>query len=307
MTQFVLDSGIEEFEDQYQGERIFLIGNGPSLDDTPLHKLSSEYSLAMNRINKIYDETEWRPSFYYVSQPPSHPEGPHKGERDYIQQNIALNIPCFLRSGYSQYDAENVHYMNVFYLHREPLFDDLSHGTVERMSVQALREFWSEDPSQLLYHYHSMYGAMQLIEYMGFEEIYLLGCDLGFKYLDPHMIFDSGMDPNRYQGPISSYLRTASEQGTLGRSFVNGVALKAIRNQYMSDFLNRFLSNSDSYFSSDYTERFRVHDGPRVNQEITKSHVIAQRICSSDGVGIYNATLGGELEVYERVDLEALI
>ena len=39
----------------YEGERLFLIGNGPSLEETPLEALESEYTMAMNRIDLIYE------------------------------------------------------------------------------------------------------------------------------------------------------------------------------------------------------------------------------------------------------------
>jgi hypothetical protein len=240
-------------------------------------------------------------------QPPTHPEAPHKGKQDYIRQNLELDIPCFLHSDYSQYSGKNIYHINCINLHGCDLFDDSCQGVVEKMSAGALREFWSEEPQNIIYHYHSMYGGMQLIKYMGFEKVYLLGCDLGFKYFNPHMIFNGGMDPHRYERTVYSYLRDAIKDGTLIKSFINGVALKLINNTYINGVLNAFLSNSDSYFSSDYTEQFRIHDGPRVDREITKSHMISKRMYEDDGLNIYNATIGGELEVYGRVDLEKVL
>jgi len=48
----------------FAGERLFLIGNEPSLADTPLDALQDEYLMAMNRIDLIYDAVDWRPDFY---------------------------------------------------------------------------------------------------------------------------------------------------------------------------------------------------------------------------------------------------
>jgi hypothetical protein len=266
----------------------------------------------MNKVNKIYDDTEWRPSFYYVSQPTSHPEGPHKGDRDHIKDNIELGIPCFLRSDYSKYTGENVYKLNVLNLHGVDLFDDISNDRIPEINLDILKEFWSDDPTKLIYHYHTMYGVLQMAKFMGFDEIYLIGCDLGFKYFDPHMIFNSGMDPIRYarreQGYTPfSYLREATARGNPFRSLINGIAAAALKDPYISKRLSIFKSNSDSYFSSDYTERFRIHDGPLVDEEITKSHLVTQRICSDDGIDVYNATIGGELEVYPRKNLSDIL
>jgi hypothetical protein len=307
MSKYILRNELKQFKNKYQGERIFIIGNGPSLDKTPLSRLNSEYSFAMNKINGTYSETDWRPSFYYVSQPTSHPEAPHKNGCDYIKENVELGIPCFLRSDYTQYTEKNVYHLNVSSLHSRPLFDNIPNEEISNIELDLLCEFWSDDISRLVYHYHTIYGVLQLAKYMGFNQIYLIGCDLGFEYFDPHMIFQNGMDPHRYQSDTYSYLKEAKGDGTFLQSFANGVVLKIIKNSLVNRFLNNFLSNADSYFSSDYTKRFRIHDGPRVDAEISKSHLVAKRICANDNIKIYNATLGGELDVYDRVNLNEVL
>lgn len=42
--------------------------------------------------------------------------------------------------------------------------------------------------------------------------------------------------------------------------------------------------------------------GNKFNDQILKSHIITNRILSSQNVNVYNTTLGGELEVYPRVN-----
>ena len=41
---------------KYKGERVFIIGNGPSLNKTPLDKLDGEFTFAMNRFYLMYDQ-----------------------------------------------------------------------------------------------------------------------------------------------------------------------------------------------------------------------------------------------------------
>ena len=55
---------MKDLQGKYEGERIFVIGNGPSLSETPLDKIDSEYSFALNKVNLVYKSTEWRPHFY---------------------------------------------------------------------------------------------------------------------------------------------------------------------------------------------------------------------------------------------------
>lgn len=47
--------------------RHWIIGNGPSLKETPLHLLKDEVTWGMNRINLLYDKTDWRPTYYFLN------------------------------------------------------------------------------------------------------------------------------------------------------------------------------------------------------------------------------------------------
>ena len=42
--------------------RAFIVGNGPSLNDTPLELLEGEVSYGVNAVHLIYDKTDWRPT-----------------------------------------------------------------------------------------------------------------------------------------------------------------------------------------------------------------------------------------------------
>ena len=46
--------------DQYVGKDILVVGNGPSLNKTPLDRINL-VSIGMNKINLIFDKTTWRP------------------------------------------------------------------------------------------------------------------------------------------------------------------------------------------------------------------------------------------------------
>lgn len=58
---------LERLKDSHKGERCFLIGNGPSLTGEDLHLLKDEYTFGTNMVYKIFDKTDWRPSFHCVS------------------------------------------------------------------------------------------------------------------------------------------------------------------------------------------------------------------------------------------------
>ena len=72
-----------------------------------------------------------------------------------------------------------------------------------------------------------------------------------------------------------------------------------------------------NHFTEDYWERLTIDGGKpyRITDQYAKkqarhirsAHIMAQEVCDKMGVKIYNATLGGELEVHQRVDFEDIL
>ncbi len=53
---------LEEFKDSLKGKPILIVGNGPSLNKTPLNEFQKIYSIGMNKISLIFGKTSWRPN-----------------------------------------------------------------------------------------------------------------------------------------------------------------------------------------------------------------------------------------------------
>lgn len=308
---------IESLKGKHDGERIFLVGNGPSLDKTPLDRLAGEYTFAMNKIHKIYTDTEWRPSFYFFGHHDLNPE-----KKRYVRHHIDLGIPCFINSNHRSVfgDKDNIYYFDKHYLKEGSTVEDvdfhqLTPDEVSNLPLDTLDGFWSDDVAGRLITYHSMYGVIQLASYMGFDEMYLIGCDLGDTYHAPHMIFESGLDPLKYENGREnlnknvSYLLDAVSSPTPFTSIINGIALKALHSRlyYLVGMLfsKIGLLHDEYHFGDDYIHQPR--DMSVLSEEITKSHIAAKRLSEPKGFEIYNATIGGDLEVYERVNLEKII
>jgi hypothetical protein len=101
----------------------------------------------------------------------------------------------------------------------------------------------------------SAFACSQILAYMGFNPIFLIGCDLGYKAFAP-----GEPDPNHF-----------------GKSYESGVFQRP-----------QVIHNID-------------------NPRYIESHKIIKRQAQRMGIKIYNASLGGELEVYERVDFYDVI
>lgn len=53
---------IERMKDLYAGKPMLVVGNGPSLNQTPLEKFSGVPAIGMNKIDLLFERTTWRPS-----------------------------------------------------------------------------------------------------------------------------------------------------------------------------------------------------------------------------------------------------
>lgn len=315
---------LASLKDEYEQERLFLIGNGPSLNQTPLEELDSEYTLAMNSITRIYSDTDWRPTFYCNFRPVNQRYTP---DTDVIVQNFTEETTCFI---YSEWEdrvpaAENVYYFDRWGLWGSP-FHSLTAEEITDAPIEFLSEFWSDNVANFLYYYHSMYGAVQIAAFLGFDELYFVGCDLGFEYSNPHMIFEDGLDPHLFEGGEYAYLRDSIKQGTPVESLINAIAMKVIKKKNQNEtfreiftkagsVLDRFVGQGmDELFDENYDDHFtdeyfdvEIMNRLHIEQETLNGHRATKRICEHKGIDIYNATLGGELDVYERVSLDSLL
>jgi FkbM family methyltransferase len=239
------------FHNKHKNTPVFMIGNGPSLSETPLDELRGMYSFAMNRIALIYGKVRWRPSFFICTSTNIARE---EWRRDIIK-TITLGTPSFIWDKLKQY-VEPYHFKNVAYV-------NCTHG--KEVTDSAPDDWWSYDASQRVCKFGtSMLPALQIAIYMGFNPIYLLGCDLGFK------------------PPI-----------------------QAVDNRKSSYDAGRQVQKDPNHFAADYGTPGCPPDV--LNTNMRAAHILARRAAERIGVAIYNATPGGDLDVYPRVDLRELL
>lgn len=232
---------IHKYKDLYKGKRCFLIGNGPSLkasDLTELHN-AGEITFAFNRIYNIFEETDWRPSFY-ISQD----EKMLKGCADIVddlQLNVKL-IPIQLH----WYHGINIHdalYFNMNWQQAENPCDFL----------------FSEDISKRIDCASTgMYTAAQLAVYMGFSKIYFIGVDHHFHI----------------------------SQNNKGEIIVDDSVKDYFSDKYNEDKDELYIPNTD---------------------KSTLTYIAMRNHCDRLGVKVYNATRGGRLEVFPRVEFDTLL
>ena len=307
------------YKNKFEGERVFFIGNGPSLSETPLHLLNSEHTFAVNKIYKKFGQTDWIPDIYLLV---------HSAERfsrwddrkkaiEAINEMANKGVLCFL---YSELKEIISTHPNISYLERSDLnntlFAEFDIDSLADIDHRLLYEFWSNDIELLVYAYHSAYVMYQICSHLGFDEIILVGCDLGFEYINPHMIFDNGLDPFRFQGGKIEYIKQAIDEDVLKESLVNAAAMKIIETtnsinsnithiEYITD---KFEPNEKDHFINNYWDRgLHIKDNKKLERQILREHAVAKELCYDNNIDIYNGTIGGELEVFPRVDITEVI
>lgn len=156
---------IKKLREICKGERCFVIGNGPSLRGEDLDRLKDEKTFAFNRIYHIYESTEWRPTYYMVT------------DKSIIKQLLKekiFDVESELAFVYSRklYKKWNSKCMQIDLKGRTPIHKEKF--VVEKLS-ESVDNFFSASQSVTI-------NAIELAVYMGFKEIYLLGVDHNFAY-----------------------------------------------------------------------------------------------------------------------------
>lgn len=229
---------IKKLREKYKGQkRCFIIGNGPSLNDTDLSLLKDEVTFAVNGFFLKADELNWTPTFYVVEDHLVAED--RKNEINKLKGSIKL-FPVYL--AYCLNEAKDT----IFYNHRG------------RISYPHGFDF-STDASKITYTGCTVvYSCMQLAYYLGFESIYLIGVDASYD-----------MPDDLQEG--CSY----------------GVGVLDMK------------SDDTNHFHPDYFGKgFRWHD-PQVDKMVD-AYEEAKKVLKKTSQRIYNATIGGKLEVFER-------
>lgn len=154
---------IRNLKDIHKGERCFVIGNGPSLNPQDLNLIKGEYSFGTNLVWIIYDKTEWRPTYYLCQD--------WKCLKT-VREN-ANELPGTKLIGYAASRMQDISIPDaICYL--QDKIPVLSRSNDMPMTYEC--DKCVVDGASVTI------SAIQFAVYMGFSEIYLLGCDNNYRY-----------------------------------------------------------------------------------------------------------------------------
>ncbi|MDD6193879.1 MAG: DUF115 domain-containing protein [Lachnospiraceae bacterium] len=145
-------------------KRCFVIGTGPSLTIEDLELLKEEFTFSVNSIVNCFHMTDWRPTCYVAQDPDARDEIEKYGVTKLTRE--CKYVLFAVKSGLLKYAGkmENIYYYNSMDVPYENL------------------PSFSSDATDIVYETSTViYSVLQLAYYMGFQEIYMLGIDLGFS------------------------------------------------------------------------------------------------------------------------------
>lgn len=234
---------LRKLKNTHCGEKCFVIGNGPSLSENDLSVLKEKniQTFCANRIFKIFDKTDWRPTYYVC-------------EDEFILEDIwkSINqinlgqkfIPIYAK-WYNDIKVNDA----IYYLQK---FNKDEAKAVEKSNL------FSESIDKYIVTRSSVtMTCIQIAIYMRFDEIYLLGVDHNFS----HMV-----DKN-------------------GNMIVDDNVKDHFGNQKNGTSETKGIFNVDA---------------------VTQAFMDVKAFAKSKNVKIYNATRGGKLEVFPRVDFDSI-
>ena len=219
---------LKDYENIHNGERCFIIATGPSLTMEDIEKLKDEYTFSMNSICKLYDQTDWRPTYFAIQD-----RHVFLSLEDTIRKH--KEVPVFI--------SDNIEWKYK----REPEWINFPTDTMYHSYDMKIGKYYakfSDDAYKIVYDGYSIaYSCIELAVYMGFKEIYLLGTDCTYTGPKEHFV-DSGVE-----------------------------------------------------------DRSRKFATPK----LVTAYEVAKEYADKHNIKIYNATRGGVLEVFPRVDLDNVL
>lgn len=147
-------------KDRYRGRRVFLIGNGPSLNQTPLYLLGDEYTMCFNRWDLMLERLCWRPTFYTT-----------------IDDRVLLDTVDIV----NQLTDESEY---AFYPDIHPYNVDFRNLIVRKPNVYWLfldRASFSDRLPYCGINKTVANVGLQVLSFLGFRQIYMLGVDMHYS------------------------------------------------------------------------------------------------------------------------------
>ena len=238
---------LRKFRNIHTGERCFVIGSGPSIKQQDLTILKDEITFTANWFVHHEHFDELVINYYCASDPNLWQQGDGFPETLYSPLNRNRDIVKFF-----EHTAKPVCKKGKLFADHQVYFIKLDYCR------KVLDNFVSLDPSKLVYHGGTVVidFCLPIAYYMGFQEVYLLGCDCDY-HVDE-----------------------------------------------VPDFSKAYFFDIKKHVVERCEDAIRASGW---DTSIFEAYEVMKSAFEKNSRKIYNATIGGKLEVFERVNLEDVV
>ena len=244
---------LEMLKGKYEGRRCFIMGNGPSLNQTRLELLKNEFVWGFNKIYLLFDRISWRPAFYVTND---RRLTEHISEEINGLINQLPKATFFFPDHFVKKELNNSYQHEQIYWYHEIPWDS---------SQDRQTPLFSRDPSKYVVNTATVtIAGLQLATYLGFNPIYLVGCDTTYT-IPPTVKLENG-NP---------------------------------------ELLTSTANDDPNHFTASYSGEGDKWSAPNVPLMIAQ-YEDARQALEETNTRVYNATVGGQLEVFPRVDFASL-
>jgi len=246
-----INSRLNKLKGIFAGNRCIIMGNGPSLNQMDLDLFREEYVWGSNKCYLLFERIDWRPSFYVAVDRRVVPD-----IKDEIKQLVEkLPDTLFFFPYLFHHDNLLTSSPNIYWYYEKLVDRDNSPFDV-----------FSLDASKLVYSVFTVTIAMiQLAVYLGFNPIYLIGCDTNYS-----------------------------------------IPASVIQEDANGDLLLSMKDDDKNHFSEDYFGKGSKWHAPHVENMLWHYEQV-KLVSDKLGIEIYNATVGGKLEVFPRIDYRLIL
>ncbi len=148
-------------KDCYKGKRVFLIGNGPSLNKTPLYLLKDEYKMCFNRFHIMTERLNWTPDFFMTSD-------------NLVLSDLITELDQIIPQSRLSF-FPGIHFRGYNYIDQIEKFENAY------WTVQMHGRGFSERMPEIYPGGSVIYEGFQVLKYLGFSEVYLIGVDMNYQ------------------------------------------------------------------------------------------------------------------------------
>jgi glycosyltransferase involved in cell wall biosynthesis len=161
---------LDRLRNCHEGERVFILGNGPSLVKCDLNKLGSEFTFGVNKIHLLFDQIDWRPNFYTL-----------------LDWKMGASVAQDLAV-----DDETIRFFPERFRGMLPTTSQTYWYTTRPMGIHIDDQFEPNAVRGIPSKGTVLVTAIQQAFFLGFRDIYLIGVDAAYQI--PESVIQSGPD-----------------------------------------------------------------------------------------------------------------